>query len=122
MLFSRAFAAGYGARVGGGKACSPAHRLNPFAPPRRSTVRSHTMTAPAEDIRRFRVRARHEDAHHGRIVLEPSFEAAAIAYAEHLPAGVGSHANISVIVHDLDSGHEHSFSIHMDGGEATPSD
>ena len=62
--------------------------------------------------RRFRVRARHEDTHLGRIVEEPSFEAAAMAYAEHLPVHADEGQAISIIVHDLDSGHEHSFLIH----------
>ena len=64
------------------------------------------------DLRRFRVRARHEDIHHGRVVEEPSFEAAAIAYAEHLPVHADEGRPISIIVHDLESGHEHSFMIH----------
>ena len=68
-------------------------------------------------IRRFRVRARHEDIHHGRIIEEPSFEAAAVAYAEHLPVHADEGQMISIIVHDLESGHEHSFIIHH--GDAT---
>ena len=67
--------------------------------------------------RRFRVRARHEDASHGRILIEPTFEAAAIAYVEHGPAPADGHQAISVIVHDIESGHEHSFLIHPDAGD-----
>ena len=67
--------------------------------------------------RRFRVRARHEDIHHGRIIEEPSFEAAALVYAEHLPVHADEGRAISIIVHDLESGHEHSFMIHH--GDAT---
>ena len=63
-------------------------------------------------IRRFRVRARHEDIHQGRIIEELSFEAAAVAYAEHLPVHADEGPAISIIVHDLESGHEHSFMIH----------
>ena len=36
-----------------------------------------------EDTRLYKVRARHEDGHHGRLIREPSSEAAAIAYVEH---------------------------------------
>jgi hypothetical protein len=71
--------------------------------------------AKAEE-RRFKVRARHEDVHHGRILLEPSFEAAAIAYAEHLPASDGEH-DVCLIVRDVETGHEHSFHLHFDPGE-----
>lgn len=76
------------------------------------------MTALGSNLSRFRVRARHEDPHHGRIVLETSFEAAAIAYVEHLPAA--DHRDISVVVHDIDSGQEHSFLVHVDGEAAGP--
>lgn len=78
------------------------------------------MHEAAADIRQFKVRARHEAGHHGRIVTEPSFEAAAIAYVEHLPLRTGDPSAIGVVVHELASGHEHSFTIHLDTGEATP--
>lgn len=78
------------------------------------------MPEAATSPRRFKVRARHEDGHHGRILDEPSFEAAAIAYAEHLPLRIGDPSSVAVVVHELSSGHEHSFTIHLDTGEATP--
>ena len=70
--------------------------------------------------RRFSVHARHVDRHHARVVQEPSFEAAAIAYLEdfHLDAGDGP--DIKVIVHDLDSGHEHCFTVDLETGETAP--
>lgn len=80
------------------------------------------MPQAAAVARQFKVRARHEDGHHGRILNESSFEAAAIAYAEHLPLRAGDPAAIGVVVHELASGHEHSFTIHLDTGEATPAD
>ena len=36
------------------------------------------MSDVDKGLRRFRVRARHEDIQHGRIIEEPSFEAAAV--------------------------------------------
>ncbi len=69
-------------------------------------------------FRHFRVHARHLDAHHGRLVAEPSFEAAAVAYVEDLhdlPAG-----DLRVIVREVESGHEHCFLIDLATGETTP--
>ena len=71
----------------------------------------------ANDLREFRVRARHDDVHHGRFVTEPSFEAAAIAYVEHLPLSGDDASQISVVVHDVQSGHEHCFRIDVHSGE-----
>ena len=70
--------------------------------------------------RTFRVRHRHDDVHHGRVVIEPSFEAAAIAYVEHLPVLADQDAPISVVVHDVQSGHEHCFRIDVHTGAAKP--
>ena len=69
--------------------------------------------------RRFSVHARHVDAHHARTLEERSFEAAAVAYVEDFHALGGAH-EISVIVRELDSGHEHCFRIDLDSGEAAP--
>ncbi|HEY7851474.1 MAG TPA: DUF5961 family protein [Caulobacteraceae bacterium] len=68
--------------------------------------------------RRFIVHARHLDAHHARTMTEPSFEAAAIAYAEGLGAGDGDD-EISLIVRDLASGREHCFRIDLVSGETS---
>ncbi len=72
--------------------------------------------APVTEIRRFSVHARHVDAHHARTLAERSFEAAAVAYVEDLH-DVSAEHEISVIVRDLDSGHEHCFMIDLDSGE-----
>ena len=66
--------------------------------------------------RRFRVHARHVDGHHARTLSERSFEAAAIAYLEdlHPPA---DEAEVSIIVHEIDTGHEHCFRIDLETGE-----
>lgn len=71
-----------------------------------------------ETARRFRVHARHLDAHHARLIEEPSFEAAAVAYVEglHLAPGLADESAISVIVHDVHTGHEHSFLIDLETG------
>jgi len=73
----------------------------------------------AANDRQFRVHARRLDGHHARTVSERSFEAAAVAYVEDLhPAG--DEAEISVIVRDVASGHEHCFRIDLDTGETAP--
>ena len=73
--------------------------------------------AQAATTHRYRVHARHVDAHHARTLEERSFEAAAVAYVEDLH-DVGAEHEISVIVHELDSGHEHCFRIDLDTGDA----
>ena len=70
----------------------------------------------APEPRRFSVHARHVEAHHARVLEERSFEAAAVAYVEDLHAISDAH-EISVIVRELDSGHEHCFRIDLDTGD-----
>ena len=70
----------------------------------------------APEPRRFSVHARHVEAHHARVLEERSFEAAAVAYVEDLHA-IGEAHEISVIVRELDSGHEHCFHIDLDTGD-----
>ena len=70
----------------------------------------------AFESRRFSVHARHVEAHHARVLEERSFEAAAVAYVEELHA-IGDEHEISVIVRELDSGHEHCFRIDLESGE-----
>jgi len=72
--------------------------------------------------RRFSVHARHVDRHHARTLEETSFEAAAVAYLEDFHPPVGDEPEIRVIVHDLDSGHEHCFTVDLDTGETEPCD
>ena len=71
------------------------------------------------EIRRFHVQARHVEAHHARVLMERSFEAAAVAYVEDLHA-VSDEPELSVVVRELDSGHEHCFRIDLESGEAAP--
>ena len=73
------------------------------------------MPHVAAEPRRFRVHARHVEAHHARVLEERSFEAAAIAYLEDLH-GVSDAPEISVIVQEVDSGHEHCFRIDLETG------
>ena len=70
------------------------------------------------EIRRFSVHARHVGAHHARTLMERSFEAAAVAYVEDLHAVSDDH-ELSVIVREIDSGHEHCFRIDLDSGETS---
>ncbi len=76
-----------------------------------------TMSDGDSSGRTFSVRARHMDAHHGRLVSEATFEAAAIAYVEDFPPAGPEQAEISVIVRDLKSGHEHCFRLDLATGE-----
>ena len=82
---------------------------------------SKAVAPHANDDRRFSVHARHEDRHRARVILVPSFEAAAAAYVEDRPVTIGDDdREISVIVRDLDSGHEHCFRVDLDNGETQP--
>ena len=68
--------------------------------------------------RRFEVRSRALDRHHGRVLTETSCEAAAVAFLEdhhHAPDG-----EVQVIVRDLDQGVEHCFRIDTASGEIGP--
>ncbi len=79
------------------------------------------MTEVAKNPRRFSVHARHVDGHHARVLEELSFEAAAVAYVEDFSPPVESdEREISVIVRDLGTGHEHCFRIDLDSGETAP--
>jgi hypothetical protein len=78
------------------------------------------MPQAATDHRQFRVHARHIDSHHARTLEEASFEAAAVAYVEDFHLTVGDEKEISVIVREVETGHEHCFRIDLDSGEAAP--
>jgi len=68
--------------------------------------------------RQFSVHPRGEARHHARLVVEASFEAAAIAFVEDfVPAGPRAEAEAAVIVRDLETGVEHCFRIDLDTGE-----
>lgn len=67
--------------------------------------------------RRFSVHARHVDRHHARVVEEASFEAAAVAYVEDFHPAPDADNEVSVVVRDLEDGHEHCFRIDLDSGE-----
>ena len=75
---------------------------------------------PKAATRQFRVHARHMDGHHSHVVEETSFEAAAVAYLEDFPREPDEGHEVSVIVQDLASGHQHCFRIDLDTGEAAP--
>ncbi len=78
------------------------------------------MADITSDNRRFRVHARHIDGHHGRVLAEPTFEAAAIAYVEDMHVSPGEGDEISIIVRDLDSGREHCFRLDLETGQTRP--
>lgn len=79
------------------------------------------MTDEPSD-RAFSVHARHVDRHAARLVVEASFEAAAVAYVEDLFDLPDDPPEISLVVRELSSGHEHCFRIDLDTGEAAPCD
>ena len=78
------------------------------------------MTVADNETRTFSVRARDVDSHHARTLEEASFEAAAVAYVEDFHPPVGDSDDISVIVREVDTGHEHCFRIDLGTGEAAP--
>jgi len=67
--------------------------------------------------RQFRVHARDLADHRARVVSEPSFEAAAVAYAEEYSHTVDDDPEIRVIVRELETGHERCFTVDLDTGE-----
>lgn len=77
------------------------------------------MPQAAISPRRFRVHPRHTGSP-ARIVEEASFEAAAIAYVEDFHPPVDEDNEVSLIVRDLEDGHEHCFLIDLDTGETEP--
>lgn len=78
------------------------------------------MAQAIDQTRKFSVHARHVDSHHARILEEKSFEAAAVAYVEDFHPAVDQDNEVSVIVRDVDSGHQHCFKIDLDSGETAP--
>ncbi len=77
------------------------------------------MTQTTAQARSFSVHARHLDAHDARVVQEASFEAAAVAYAEDLHVAVEEGDQVSLIVRDVETGHEHCFTVDLANGETT---
>ena len=75
------------------------------------------MTQAAAETRQFSVHARHVDSHQARVLEETSFEAAAVAYVEDFHPPLGDDNEISVIVRELGTGHEHCFRIDLESGE-----
>jgi hypothetical protein len=80
------------------------------------------MADTAQETRRFRVHARHVDPHHGRVLEETSFEAAAVSYLENYDGADGNGREISVIVRSLEDGRECCFTIDLDTGETASCD
>jgi hypothetical protein len=78
------------------------------------------MTQAMPENRTFRVHARHVGGHNARTLKEPSFEAAAVTYVEDLHELPGDVDEISVIVREVETGHEHCFRIDLDSGETSP--
>ena len=77
------------------------------------------MAQAAQAARRFSVHTR-DNSHHTRIVEEASFEAAAVAYVEDFHPPVNEDNEVSIVVRDLEDGHEHCFRVDLDSGETAP--
>ena len=77
------------------------------------------MTQAPAPSRRFSVHPRHLETRSARIVSETSFEAAAVAYAEDLHGAPDDGEEISLIVRDLETGHEHCFTVDLGSGETS---
>jgi hypothetical protein len=90
--------------------------MNPFPGWGVATAGGQKMTEIVQVQRRFRVRSPVVEDHHGYVVQEASFEAAAIAYVEDRGARTGE---MVVVVHDLETGREHCFRIDLATGAAT---
>lgn len=81
------------------------------------------MTQLIPTTRSYRVQVRDLGAQHARTVHEASFEAAAVAYAEDLHGapdyggGDVEGEEVSLIVRDLETGHEHCFRVDLASGE-----
>jgi Family of unknown function (DUF5961) len=80
------------------------------------------MSEVAEETRQFSVHARHVDSHHVRVLEEKSFEAAAVAYVEDFHPPLTDAHEISVVVREVGTGHEHCFRIDLESGETAPCD
>jgi hypothetical protein len=78
------------------------------------------MSVALPEPRRFRVHASHIARHHARVTLEPTSEAAVVSYIEGLPFAIDDRVEISIIVRDIDTGHEHCFRVNLDTGDAAP--
>jgi hypothetical protein len=72
------------------------------------------------DAREFRVHLRDIDHRHAHVVREASFEAAAVAYLEDFPPAPLDDQEVSVIVQEIASGHQHCFRVDLETGETAP--
>jgi len=95
-------------------------RMNPFSPGRVESSGDQDMTQVAGETRTFSVRARHLDRHHARTLEETSFEAAAVAYVEDFHPPMTDEPEISVMVREVGTDHEHCFRIDLVSGETAP--
>ena len=68
----------------------------------------------------FNVRLGDRPSHGGRRLVELSFEAAGVAFAEHWAPHPDAGGEVAVIVRDEDTGVERCFRIELATGEAEP--
>jgi hypothetical protein len=75
------------------------------------------MTQPWPEPRRFSVYTRDLGIDHARMVEASSVESAAVAYIEHLHGAPAE--EISIVVRDVETGHDHCFRIDLTTGDTT---
>jgi len=78
------------------------------------------MMTTTTETHRYRVHPRDLGGSAVRVLEETSFEAAAVAYAEDFGYVTDDTHELKLIVHDLDTGHEHCFLIDLETGQSGP--
>ncbi|HEX8469787.1 MAG TPA: DUF5961 family protein [Brevundimonas sp.] len=76
-------------------------------------------TRPAPE-RRFAVHAADDGRHRWETVWAVSHDDAAIGFVERHHPTVGDDGEVTVVVTDCESGHEHCFRIDLDTGDTAP--
>jgi hypothetical protein len=78
------------------------------------------MAEMQSEIRQFAVHAAHEGAAGGHTVEGASFEEAAVNFVETWHPVESADGDVSVIVRDTETGHEHCFLVEVATGAAGP--
>ncbi|MDP1618656.1 DUF5961 family protein [Phenylobacterium sp.] len=69
--------------------------------------------------REYCVHLAQADRQAARRLTECSFEAAALAYVEDMHLPDDADGEVSLVVQDMESGHEHCFRVDLDNGETS---
>jgi hypothetical protein len=79
-----------------------------------------TDPAPRPSQKRFFAYAEHAGRAHGHLVTAPSYEAAAIGYAELYSPPPDEGAEVRILVDGLDDRQRHCFTVDLGGDHAEP--